>query len=188
MRRLIVALLLVIMASGSASAFVVPSPEPEIVSTAREIPSDPKLPKYNNPTEIDLEDGKLHISFKGAFRRHVDKDKKPDNCIVFCFVATPKRDMMLKIAQSELFDGKATRFDRGNWIPGMGQEGTWEREIIEGIPLSIRFGYEMPESRAGLLPTIARVNFTFNGQTFQFRNIKAEEWSVWEEIAQNLGI
>ena len=186
-RLLVIALMIMVMASGSASAFVVPSPEPGSVSTAREIPSDPKLPKYDNPTEIDLEDGNLHLSLKGVFRQF-GKDNKPNKYVVFCFVAIPKKDIVIAIDESELFDGKSRRYNRRTCTPAIGVEFTWRREIIEGIPIQVQIGYEMPESVAGLLPTIARVNFTFNGQTFQFRNIKAEEWPVWEEIAQSLGL
>ena len=190
MRKLLaLALMSAVMASGSACGFVIPSPSPEQedVHAPRVIPSDPKLPKYDNPTEIDLEDGNLHISFKGAFR-HLDKDSKPDKYVVFCFVALPKKDMELRVEQSELFDGKARRFRRGNWTPDIGNEETSRREIIEGIPIQIRMGFDMPVSTAELLPTIARVSFRFNGQWFQFRNIKAEEWQVWKELAQELGI
>ena len=165
-------------------------PAPDIqdnTSSTRIIPSDPKLPKYDNPTEIDLEDGNLHISLKGVFRQF-EKDNKPNKYVVFCFVAVPKKDIVIDIDESELFDSKARRYARRVCTPAIGVEFTWRRELIEGIPIQIQIGYEMPESVAGVLPSIARVNFTFNGQIFQFRNIKAEEWAVWENIKHELDI
>ena len=184
----VIALLFVMIASVPASGVMVfgnPEPEPA-PNSPRVIPSDPKLPPYDNPAEIDL-DGPLHISFKGAFRRV--KNNKPNNYVAFCFVAVPQQDMILEVNQSEeLFDGKARRFHRGNWTPDIGVEETRRREIIAGIPIQIRFGFDMPVNAAGELPSIARVSFQFNGKWFQFRNIKTEEWSVWEGIAQELGL
>ena len=188
-KLLLLALMSVAMFSGAACGFVIPSPspEPEDVHAPRVIPSDPKLPKYDNPAEIDLEDGNLHISFKGVFRQF-EKDNKPNKYVVFCFVAVPKKDIVIDIDESELFDGKARRYARRVCTPAIGAEFTWRREIIEGIPIQIQIGYEMPEPVAGVLPSIARVNFTFNGQIYQFRNLKTEEWQVWKELAQELGI
>ncbi len=184
MRRLLVfALMLAVMSSVQAEGFSVPSHVQEITGSQRVIPSDPKLPKYDNPTEFDLEDGNLHISFKGVFRGIKDAEE----FIGFMFVAVPKKDMYLNTGCSEMFDSKGTRFnDWGN--PWIGRENTWGREIIADIPMLVSFWLRVRPSDAGQLPTIARVNFAFNDQGYQFRNIKVEDWPVWEGIRQELGL
>ena len=188
-RFFVLALAIVMTASSSAFGVMIFDTQENRENTisARIIPSDPKLPKYDNPTEIDIDDGNLHISFKGAFR-HLDKNSKPDKYVVFCFVAHPKKDMEIHVDQSELFDSKARRFKRGKWTPDIGIEATNKREIIADIPIQIRLGFDMPVNASEMLPSIARVSFRFNGQWFQFRNIKAEEWSVWRELRKELGL
>ena len=185
MRRVfVIVLMLAVMASVPALGFVVPAPDiQDNTSSTRIIPSDPKLPKYDNPTEIDLEDGNLHISFQGVFRGTGD-DKE---LIAFIFVATPKKDMRLYLDRSEMFDSRGTRFTdwRNTWI---GRERTTDREIIADIPMVIMRWLRVRPSDSSEFPTVARVNFRFNGQWFQYRNIKVEEWSVWENIRQELGL
>ena len=152
------------------------------LNPSRTLPSDPRLPEYDNPTELDL-DGPLHISFKGVFRG-IDKQK---DYVAFVFVITPKKDMMLNTGRSELFDGNGTRFADWHrvWI---GYDNSNNREIIAEIPMRMVRWHKMPSNIAGELPTIARVNFIFNNSSLQYRNIKAEKWSVWEELANNLGM
>ena len=183
-RLLLLALMYVVMASGAASGFVIPSPSPEQedLHAPRVIPSDPKLPKYDNPFEIDL-DGGLHISFKGVFRG-LDKNK---DLVAFMFVALPQNDMQLWLNKRDVFDGKGTRFNNwGNaWI---GRENTAEREIIGAIPIAITRWLKMPAAEAGDFPTISRAEFCFNNKWFQYRNIKVEPWTVWQDIAQELGL
>ena len=188
MRRvLMTALMLAVMASVPAWGFVVPAPNiQDNTSSTRIIPSDPKLPKYDNPTEIDLEDGNLHISFQGVFR-NVDDEGAPNDYLAFMFMATPKKDMTINISQSELFDGRAKRFT-GNSTPYIAHEWTWEREILEGIPVQIAIYFRVPIQESELLPSVARVKICFNGQWYQFRNIKAEDWAVWKELKQELGL
>ncbi|MBQ7220488.1 MAG: hypothetical protein IJS28_05865 [Synergistaceae bacterium] len=182
-RLLVIALMFGVMVS---SGFVVPDNVPDLredIHAPRVIPFDSKLPKYDNPTEIDLEDGNLHISFKGVFRG-IDKQK---DYVAFVFVITPKKDMMLNTGRSELFDGNGTRFADWHrvWI---GYDNSNNREIIAEIPMRMVRWHKMPSNIAGELPTIARVNFIFNNSSLQYRNIKAEKWSVWEELANNLGM
>ena len=187
-RLLLLALMSVVMASGSACGFVIPSPSPEQedLHAPRVIPSDPKLPKYDNPTEIDLEDGNLHISFKGVFR-NVDSKGQPTDSLAFMFVAVSSKDMTINLDQSELFDGRAKIFT-GYSTPYIAHDWTWQREILEGIPAQIAMFFRVPIQESELLPSVARVNIRFNGQWFQFRNIKAEEWQVWKELKQELGL
>ncbi|MBQ7220487.1 MAG: hypothetical protein IJS28_05860 [Synergistaceae bacterium] len=187
MRKLaVLALVLSVMASVPASGFVVPDNAPDIhegIHAPRVIPSDPKLPKYDNPTEIDI-DGGLHISLKGVFRQV--KEKQPTDWIAFIFVAVPQNDMVISIGQSDIYDGSGNRFtDRST--PLIGRDVTWEREIIGGIPMRVCVWFKMPPSESSVLPSIARVNINFNGKDNQFRNIKTEEASVWESIAEELG-
>jgi len=145
------------------------------------IPPQPQHQEY----EFDIEDG-LHVSFKGAFRG--DGKERPDTLIMFSFVVLSQNDMILRIDQSELFDSKATRFGSGNWQPTIGREGTWEREIIEGIPINVRFGFDMPSSESEKLPLIARARFRFNDKWIELRKVQVEEWSVWQEIKAELGL
>ena len=180
----VIALLFVMIASVPASGVMVfgnPEPEPA-PNSPRVIPSDPKLPPYDNPAEIDL-DGPLHISFKGVFRG-VGNNK---DLICFIFVALPQNDMRLRLDRRDAYDGKGRKLNNWQnvWI---GDERTTDREIIGYIPIVISRWLKVPASTYGELPTIARAEFCFNGKWFQFRNIKTEEWSVWQGIAQELGL
>ena len=96
--------------------------------------------------------------------------------------------MEIRVDQSELFDRKSTRYNNGHWDPNIGIESTWHREIISDIPVQVLFWVKMPANKAGKFPTIARVNFSFNGQWFQFRNIKTKEWTLWEGLKHELGL
>lgn len=152
------------------------------LNPSRTLPSDPRLPNYDNPTELDL-DGPLHISFKGVFRQ-LNEQKQPTDYIAFVFVATPQNDMRLGVDRSELYDGSGTRFNPDEiWI---GRERTSEREIIGGIPMRICVWFRVPPEESDLLPTVARVNITFNGKSSQYRNIVTEDASIWEGLAEEL--
>ena len=183
MRRLLVIALVLFVGSLPASGFDVSVMQDRDELVHREIPSDPKLPKYDNPAKIDLEDGKLCIRFQGLFRgTGEDKD-----WIAFVFIERPENDMRLSLDESEGFDGKGERLnDWGNWY--VGRERTREREIIGAITMPVIKWLRVPASEYGEFPTIARVNFAFNGQWYQFRNIRTEEWQVWESLKQELGL
>ena len=86
-----------------------------VSSEGREIPSDPMLPVYENPKEIDLLRDKLHISFKGAFRG-IDDSGKLTDWVYFAFTVKGEKDKYLAVGQSELFDSKGNiyQIDRGD--------------------------------------------------------------------------
>ena len=179
-------LILVMLSSSSASGVMridtgrgIPR---DSLKPSRTIPSDPRLPAYDNPTEIDL-DGPLHISLKGVFRQ-VNDQKQPTDYIAFVFVATPQEDMRLEVGRSELYDGNGTRFSYNEiWI---GRERTIGREIIGGIPMRVCVWFRVPASESELLPTVARVDIGFNEKVFRFRNIVTEDVSVWAVLAEEL--
>lgn len=165
---------------------VVPAHGIMIFEDTRQVPVDTRLPTYENPSEFDLGDGYIHMSLKGVFRQ-IDDKGKPSDYIAFVFVATPLKDIDIKIEQSELFNGKGKRFrDKGK--PRIGDENVWEREIIAGIPMKIYVRFKVPVAESEILPVVARVNIRFNGEWYQFRNIRTEEWSIWEEIRKELDL
>lgn len=182
----IFALIFVVLSVGCAfGAIEFYTPEENNAPTASKnfVENDPKLKPYDNPTEFDVADGQLHISFKGVFRGE-NKDK---DFLVFVFVVTPQKDMRIFLNRSEMYDNKGTKFDNWNntWI---GKENTTNREIIANIPIKIERWLKVPLSESSALPTIARVNFAFNDEWFQFRNIKVKELSLWENLRQELGL
>lgn len=179
----VLSMIAVIVVQGISSAVIVfDEPEGKPDMSKNFVVNDPRLNPYNNPTEIDLQDGQLHISFKGIFRSEKYKDQ-----ITFVFVAVSTKDMELRTDRSEAFDVHGNRF--GNWSSDwIGRERTRKREIIDGIPMLVEFWLQVPEAESSKLPTIARVNFCFNGQWFQFRNVKTYEWSSLEGLCHELGL
>ena len=186
----ITALLISALISGCAYAARISIPgenENTSVATKNYIENDPRLPAYENPTEFDVEDGDIHISFKGVFRGLNTQTNEPSDSIYFAFVVTSKRDINLRLDQSELFDHRATRFRR-NERPYIGNESTWERELLEGIPMRVICWFNVPIKESEILPTIARTNIRFNGQWVQFRNIKVQDRSLWKLLEKELGL
>ncbi|MBQ7220489.1 MAG: hypothetical protein IJS28_05870 [Synergistaceae bacterium] len=181
MRRLLVIALVLVLA-GSASGFVVPSP---VHDTLRVIPSDPRLPAYNNPFEADMEEGMLHLSFVGAFQ-YFEKGA-PGETVDFYFTATAKNDMQITIDSGEFFDSKGRRY-RHDWWHEIGYERTSKREIIAGVPVLIKFVYRVARPSPDALPSVARVRFCFNNSWLEFRNIKLETWDTWLQVSQELGL
>ena len=182
----------VILSAGCAYGVVLfdePEAKPELLKNLVE--NDPRLPAYNNPVEVDLDSGQMHVSFKGVFRVNKERPRDEDK-IAFMFVVIPREDMALNVSTSAVFDGGGHKFDddywwrkKGSWIGG---EQTQKREIIAGVPTMVAWYLNASEKVAGSLPTIARVSFTFNSQEIQYRNIKTREWSAWEKLQQELGL
>ena len=191
-RIFVLSMIAVMVMQGLSSAAVVFDEPEEMPNVSKNfVEQDPKLPPYNNPIEFDVDDGQLHLSFKGVFRLadnwdNPEKMKLTDD-IAFVFVATPKKDMKIRIEKSELFDGKARRFE-DNMIPRIGDENEWNRELIEGIPIRIYVGFNVPSSRSSDFPAVSRVNIRFNGQWVQFRNVKTKEWALWEKLRKELDL
>ena len=141
---------------------------------------------YNNPLEINRDNKNLHISFRGAFRQLNEKNKTGDY-IAFCFIVRSKQDMIIRVDESEAFDSNGTRFiERWGWR--IGREETREREIIAEIPIKAECYIKIPPSESENLPLISRVNFRFNGQWYQFRNIQVQDWREWDRIKRDEGI
>ena len=157
---------------------------PEPAYKGRNIPSDPSLPAYENPSEIDVSGGKLHLSFKGAFRALDDKGY-PTNWVYFAFTALPQEDISLSVSQSELFDSKGKRY-RYYSVPKIGEEHTFKRELIAGVRVPVLVGVNMPVSEAGEFPAVSRITLTFNKESFNYRNIQTEEWYIWEELQEGM--
>ena len=152
--------------------------------TARQLPQDPFLPSYVNPQEADLKKGKLHVSLKGVFRG-VDPLGNPDNWVYFAFTAEPQEDMYLAVGQSELFDSRSREYKYRS-VPDIGGERLFGRNVVAGIRVPVLVGVNMPLAEAGEFPSVSRVTITFNGEALQFRNIVAEDWSVWESLRETL--
>ena len=182
----IFALIFVVLSASCALGaieFYTPEENNAPAASKNFVENDPRLKPYDNPTEFDVDDGQLHISFKGVFRR----EEKNKDWISFVFVATPHKDMEIRVDQSEMYDNKARSFNNSDY-PTIGVERRWNRELIEEIPVKIYMSFKVPSSESEILPTIARVNFAFNGQWVQFRNIKVKEWDLWESLRQELGL
>ena len=190
-RIFVLSMIAVMVMQGLSSAAVVFDEPEEMPNVSKNfVEQDPKLPPYNNPIEFDVDDGQLHLSFKGVFRLadnwdNPEKMKLTDD-IAFVFVATAKKDMNIQIEQSDLFDGKARRF--GQNMTQIGDESTWNRELIEGIPIRVYVWFKVPSSQSSDFPTVSRVNIGFNGQWFQFRNVKTKEWALWGRLREELGV
>lgn len=166
--------------ANAAIEFYMPDEKPS--PSRHYVVNDPRLKPYDNPTEFDVADGNIHISFKGVFRSEKFKDE-----IAFVFVAVSSKDFVLDISRgNEAFDGKGTRFN--DWISvWIGRENTRKREILDGIPITVEWWLRIPETEAKF-PTIARVHFCFNGQWFEFRNMKSQEWSLLSGLLKELGL
>lgn len=191
-RIFILSMIAVMVMQGISSAAVVFDEPEEIPNMSKNfVEQDPKLPPYNNPIEFDVSEGQLHLSFKGVFRdaNNWDNPEKMEllDGIAFVFVATAKKDMNIRIEQSDLFDGKARIFQE-HYEPRIGDNRTWERELIEGIPIRIYVWFHVPSSQSSEFPTVSRVNIGFNGQWFQFRNVKTKEWALWGRLREELGV
>ena len=101
----IFALIFVVLSAGCALGaieFYTPEENNAPAASKNFVENDPKLPVYNNPTEFDVDDGQLHISFKGAFRL-IGSNKKEEKYVIFCFVATPKKDMNISAVMPHSF-------------------------------------------------------------------------------------
>lgn len=184
MNRKVLALILVIVLafSGTACAASRKVRKPEY--QGRNIPSDSQLPEYDNPVERDISSGKLHVSFKGAFRAEDDKGF-PTDWVYFVFRVQAKEDMPLAVTQSELFDSKAHRYQY-HAVPKIGTEHTFKREIIAGVSMPVLVGAYMPVAEAGEWPSVARVTITFNKDSLDFRNVRVEEWEILEGLREGL--
>ena len=154
--------------------------------TPRRLLSSINLPKYENPSEVDIERGKLHISFKGVFRG-IDNFGNPNDWLYFAFTVRPENDMYLAVGQSEMFDSKAERYKYYS-VPQIGSERAFGRELIAGVTVPVLVGVNVPVSTAGEMPSVSRMTVTFNKESLQYRNIIAEEWQTWEELKESLGI
>ena len=91
------------------------------------------------------------------------------------------------MSQSELYDSKS-RVYKYHSVPSIGGELAFGRELIAGITVPILVGVNMPVSEAGDFPSAARITITFNDDALQFRNVVAEDWSVWENLRDTLGL
>ena len=187
MRRIIAfSLVFVVLVTGCAFGASRRNRTPAKTYTARPLLQSPFLPAYTNPQEVDLKKSGIHISFKGCFRG-ADIVGNPSDWVYFAFAATPQNDMYLSVKQSELFDGKA-RVYKYHTVPDIGGERVFGREVIGGITVPVLVGVNMPVSEAGDFPSVSRITITFNGESFQFRNIVAEDWETWQKLRENLGI
>lgn len=182
MSRKIFAAVFVIVICLCGNAFAASRTKSQQVYKGRNIPSDPMLPSYENPTEVDIAKGKIHISFKGAFRAIDDKGRATD-WVYFMFEAKAQEDMYFGVEQSELFDGEQKTYMYRS-VPRIGEDRTFGREIIASVNVPVILGVNMPLSEAGELPSISRVTFTFNKEKLEYRNVKVEEWDVWEEMQE----
>ena len=181
---LVLALVIVMCVCGCSCAAKRTHTKAQPVYKGRNIPSDPSLPQYDNPSEVDVSDGKLHLSFKGAFRS-VDDNGYPTNWVYFAFVALAQEDMSLTVAQSELYDSKAKIY-RYHSVPKIGDEHTFKRELIAGVRVPVLVGVNMSLTEAGEFPSVSRITITFNKESFAFRNIQTEEWYTWEELQEGM--
>lgn len=157
-----------------------------VSSEGREIPSDPMLPVYDNPKEIDLLKDKLHISFKGAFRGIDDLGKLTD-WVYFAFTVKGEKDKYLAVGQSELFDSKGNSY-KYHAVPKIGSEHVFGRDIAAEITVPVLVGVNMPIRDAGEFPTVSNITITFNKRAFQYRNIVVENWEILDELEQELGL
>ena len=180
----VIVMVMVLTVCGTSFAARRTQTKPQPAYKGRNIPSDPSLPVYENPSEIDVSGGKLHLSFKGAFRA-IDEKGYPANWVYFAFIASPQEDLSLTVAQSELFDSKAKRY-RYYSVPKIGNEHTFKRELIAGVRVPLLVGVNMPLTEAGELPAVSRITLTFNKESFDYRNIQTEEWYIWEELQEGM--
>ncbi len=168
---------------GSAQEVMIftPSEPPQVpAKTPRAVQNDPRLPTYDNPIESDLAGGELHVSF----------------------LAVSKKDMVLRVEKdNDIFDGRGRKYHCPDWKilrgsdgrkygvhTSIGSERTSDREIIAGIMTPIEFQFLMDPASGGTLPTIGRARFCFNGEWLEFRNLKVQDSSLWEEIRTALGL
>ena len=188
MTRKFIALLIMIsvLASGCAYGASRKSSKPAKTYTARKIPTDFSLPLCKNPQEIDLEKGKLHLSFKGAFRG-VDQRGFLTDWVYFAFSAKSQEDMYLAVSQSELFDSRE-RIYRYRTVPYIAGERAFGREIVAGITVPVLVGVHMPLSEAGDFPSVSKITIAFNKEGFQFRNILVEDWEIWESMREKFAL
>ena len=177
MLREILAVALVFGLIGSAEAVMIFRSQEEGGTSAV------SLPAYDNPMESDVDEGRLHVSFKGIFRI-------TDGYVYACFVATPDEDMEMNIDWdgSRIFDSQGTIFelrDPSYWI---GKSPVRSREIVRGIPMPVLVGTSLTTEEAGQFPIIARIRFKCMGTQLEFRNIKVRDWPEWEKIRDSLGL
>ena len=184
MNKKVLVLVLLIALCFCGEALSARKVKTQAVYRGRNIPSDSALPPYENPTEVDIAKGKMHISFKGAFRA-VDAKGWPTDWVYLAFTANPQEDMSLAVAQSELFDGKAKIY-RYYAVPKIGDEHTFKRKLVAGITVPVLVGVNMKVSDSGEFPSIAKITVKFNGESFEFRNFQVEEWSVLEELQEGM--
>ena len=184
MNRKVLALILVIVLAFSGTACAAKRSVRPTEYRGRNIPSDSQLPPYDNPVEKDISKGKMHVSFKGAFRAEDDKGF-PTDWVYFVFRVKAKEDMALAVEQSELFDSHAHRYIYHS-VPKIGSEHTFKREIIAGVSVPVLLGVNMPVAEAGELPSVARITITFNKESLEFRNVRVEEWVTLEELREGL--
>lgn len=182
MSRKVLALILVLVLSGTAFAAKRKPRNTEYVG--RLIPSDSRLPEYDNPVETDVSKGKLHISFKGAFRAEDDKGF-PTDWVYFVFRVKAQEDMPLTVEQSEAFDGQAHRYQYYA-VPKISEEHAFRRDIIAGVSVPVLVGVNMPVAEAGELPSVSRITVTFNKESLDFRNVRVEEWQILEGLREGL--
>ncbi|MBQ7155721.1 MAG: hypothetical protein IJR85_09240 [Synergistaceae bacterium] len=184
MNRKVLALILVIVLAAAGDVFAAARKARQPEYTGRNIPSDPALPSYDNPVEKDISKGKMHISFKGAFRAEDDKGF-PNDWVYFAFRAKPQADMPLTVVQSELFDSTAKRY-RYHAVPKINDEHAFRSELVAGVSVPVLVGVYMPLTEAGYLPSISRITITFNKENLEFRNVQVEEWATLEGLQEGL--
>ena len=183
MTRKIIALSIIIIVLASTSACA-SSKAAKKEYIGRDIPSDPTLPSYENPQEIDIKvkKKKLHISFKGVFRG-IDDSGRLTDWVYFAFTAQPQDNMYFAVGQTELFDSHAKVY-RYHAVPRIGTEHVFGRNIVGGITVPVLVGVNMPIAEAGEFPTISQVTIMFNKKAFQYRNIVVEDWETYEGLSQ----
>ena len=183
MSRIFALVLVWAVLCGSAQGVMIfsPSEPPQVpAKTSRAVQNDPRLPAYDNPIESDLAGGEFHVSF----------------------LAVSKKDMVLRVEKdNDIFDGRGRKYHCPDGEPlrgsdgadyavftNIGSEETHDREIIAGIMTPIEFQFLMDPASGGTLPTIGRARFCFNGEWVEFRNLKVQDSSLWEEIRTELGL
>ena len=184
MSRKVLALILVAVIAFSGTACAARRKASKTEYKGLLIPSDAQLPEYDNPVETDIAKGKIHVSFKGAFRAE-DEMGNPTDWVYFVFRVKPQEDMRLAVEQSEAFDGQPHRY-MYYAVPKIGEEHAFSLEIIAGVSVPVLVGVNMPVDQAGELPSVSRITITFNKESMEFRNVRVEEWEVLEGLREGL--
>ena len=147
-----------------------------------------KFKVLNDEQYFNVDNNRINLEFIGAFRGGNPEGtrqyaRQPTTGVLFYFVATSRRkNIEIRIDQSDLFDKKGKKFDTRGWTSIIDQSMTKRKRLVINKPVLIGFGFHMPASESEELPTIDSVRFQFNGQWYEIRNVKVRTWTEWEAI------